>query len=54
MNFVDDIDLETATSWGVDRVFQKLTHFVNPGIGGGVDLKQINKTTAINLLTGRT
>ncbi|TXT25767.1 MAG: hypothetical protein FD131_4496 [Rhodocyclaceae bacterium] len=54
MNLVNYIYLEAATGGRVDRVLKELTHLVNPGIGGRINLKQIDKSTTVDFLASRT
>ena len=53
VHFVDHIDLEAAARRRIDGVFQQLAHFVDLGIGRGVNFQEIDKAPRIDLGTGR-
>jgi hypothetical protein len=51
MDFVDDIDFEFSTGWGVGNAFPKFFDAFNAPVGGTVDLKDIEAPALLNFLT---
>jgi hypothetical protein len=51
MNFVDDIDFEFSTGWGVGNAFPKFLNTFNAPVGGAVDLKDIEAPAFLDFLT---
>jgi hypothetical protein len=51
MNFVDDIDFEFSTGWGVGNAFPKFLNTFNAPVRGTVDLKDIEAPAFLNFLT---
>jgi len=51
MNFVDDIDFEFSTGWGVGNAFPKFLDTFNAPVGGTVNLKDIEAPALLNFLT---
>ena len=51
MDFVDDIDFEFSTGWGVGNAFPEFLDAFNAPVGGTVDLKYIEASTFLNFLT---
>jgi hypothetical protein len=54
MHLVDDVDLVAAGGGRVLGVLDHLAHVVDAGVGGRVDLDQIDETAAVDLPAGRT
>ena len=50
MDFVDDIDFEFSTGWGVGNAFPEFLDAFNAPVGGTVDLKYIEASAFLNLL----
>ena len=48
MHFVDDVNLEAPAGRGIQRVFEQIAHIVDLRVGSGVELDQIDKTSAID------
>jgi hypothetical protein len=51
MDFVDDIDFEFSTGWGVGNAFPKFLDAFNAPVRGTVDLKDIKAPAFLNFLT---
>ncbi len=52
VDFVDDVDLIAACGRRVLGVFQHLAHVVDAGVGGGIDLDQVDEPAGLDLLAG--
>ena len=54
VDFVDHIDLETSRTRRINSLLKQLGHFIDTTVGGGIQLKIINKTALIDLGTSLT
>jgi hypothetical protein len=52
VHLVDDVDLVAAGGGRVLGVLDHLAHVVDAGVGGGVDLDQVDEAAAVDLLAG--
>ena len=52
VHFVDDVDLETCAGRRVQRVLEQVAHVVDLGIGRGVELYQVDKTSGVDCSAG--
>ena len=52
VHFVDHINLEAAARRRIHGVVQQLAHVVDAGVGGGVDLDQVDEAAAVDLGAG--
>ena len=51
VHFVDDVHLEAPAGRRIQRVLQQLAHVVDLGVGGRIQLDQIDETPAVDLGT---
>jgi len=49
MDFVDDIDFEFSTGWGVGNAFPEFLDAFNASVGGTVDFQDVEATTFLDL-----
>jgi len=54
MDFVDHVDLEAPRAGRVNRLFEKLGHFIDATVRRGIELKIVDKPPLINLCAGLT
>ena len=52
MHFVDDVYLEASAARRVQGTFQQIAHIVDLRVGRGIQLYQINETSAVDFLAG--
>src|SRR6476660_1182804 len=54
MRLIQDVNLEPVPSRTIPRRFAQLANFINPAVGGSVDLNHIDRISSSNLRAGFT
>jgi len=51
VDLIDDKRLEPCNAWGIPGVFDKVSDIVNPGMGSGIYLEDIDSPRCSNVFT---